>query len=90
MNTVFNVMFRIIFEHSAKSVLKIEQLVRKDVRYQQSRFEVLNTESVQIIELIECKTMFKLQFNTCREAFEFSEHIVEQISEPKSRYFCGI
>jgi hypothetical protein len=85
-NTVFNVMFRIIFEHSEKSVLNIEQLVRKDVRYQQSRFEVLNTESVQIIELIECKTMF----NTCREAFEFSEHIVEQISEPKSRYFCGI
>jgi len=79
-------MFRIIFEHSAKSVLKIEQLVRKDVRYQQSRFEVLNTESVQIIELIECKTMF----NTCREGFEFSELIVEQLSEPKNRYFCGI
>lgn len=86
MNTVFNVLFRIIFEHSDYSVLKIEQLVRKDVRYQQSRFEVLNTESVQIIEPIECKKMY----STCREGFELSEHIVEQLSEPKSRYFCGI
>lgn len=86
MNTLFNVLFRIIFEHSDFSVLKLEQSVRKDVRYQQSCFEVLNTESVQIIELIECKTMF----NTCREGFEFSELIVEQLSEPKSRYFCGI